>query len=275
LLPHNAPMNSPDQIAPNTAAEPAPAVYEQPLNERMRTFLRLDFLYQQTMYHEERTDSWSTRAAVSSLLEILAITARGDIRSEVLKELERQMSVMHDYQTRPGVDSTRLRAVLSNLARLRTELNNAGALFMQRLRDSEFLNSIKHRSTIPGGTCEFDLPDYRHWLDQPFAIREAAFDDWMKTIRPLCDAVIELLWLTREAARSRVEMATGGAFQLTFEKDNPCQLLRLTLPAGTNLFPEISGSHHRCSIRFLSWADVNVRPTQTTEDVRFLLATCG
>jgi cell division protein ZapD len=275
-------MNAPDQIAagPNASigapAEPAPApvVYEQPLNERMRTFLRLDFLYQQTMYHEERTDSWSTRAAVSSLLEILAITARGDIRSEVLKELERQMSVMHEYQARPGVDSSRLRAVLSNLARLRTELNSAGALFMQKLRDSEFLNSIKHRSTIPGGTCEFDLPDYRHWLDQPFEVRSAAFDDWMTTIRPLCDAVIELLWLTREAARPRVETATGGAFQLTFERDNPCQLLRIALPAGTRLFPEISGSHHRCSIRFLSWSDVNARPTQTNEDVKFLLTTC-
>jgi len=249
-------------------------VYEQPLNERMRTFLRLDFLYQQALYHEEREDSWSTRAAMSSLLEILAITARGDIRSEVLKDLERQMTVMHDYTTRPGVDNSRLKAVLGNLARLRTELNSVGALFMQRLRDSEFLNSIKHRSTIPGGTCEFDLPDYRHWLDQPFAARSQAYGEWMATIRPLCDAVTELLWLTREAARPRPETAVGGNFQITFERDNPCQLLRLGLPAGTALFPEISGSHHRCSIRFLTWNDLSSRPVQTTEDVQFQLTVC-
>jgi cell division protein ZapD len=263
-------MTAPDK-KPAASAGP---VYEQPLNERMRTFLRLDFLYHQTLYHEEREDDWSTRAAVSSLLEILAITARGDIRSEVLKELERQMSVMHDYQSRPGVDTSRLRAVLSNLGRLRTELNSAGALFMQKLRDSEFLNSIKHRSTIPGGTCEFDLPDYRHWLAQPFAARSAAFNDWMSTLRPLCDAVTELMWLTREAGRSRPETAAGGVFQLVFERENPCQLLRITLPAGAELFPEISGSHHRCSIRFLSWPDVNTRPVQTTEDVKFLLTVC-
>jgi cell division protein ZapD len=252
----------------------APVVYEQPLNERMRTFLRLDFLYSQTMYHEERPDQWSTRAAMSSLLEILAITARGDIRSEVLKELERQANVMHEYASRPGVDGSRLKAVLSNLTRLRNELNQAGALFMQRLRDSEFLNAIKHRSAIPGGTCEFDLPDYRHWLDQPFEKRAADFDSWMVTIRPLCDAVTELLWLTREAGRPRAETAVGGTFQIAFERDNPCQLLRITLPAGTTLFPEISGSHHRCSIRFMSWTDVNVRPVQTTDDVKFLLTTC-
>lgn len=256
------------------AASPGP-VYEQPLNERMRTFLRLDFLYSQTLFHEEQEDQWSTRAAVNSLLEILAITARGDIRSEVLKELERQMSVMHDYQSRPGVDSSRLKAVLTNLTRLRTELNAAGVLFMQRLRDSEFLNSIKHRSSIPGGTCEFDLPGYRHWLDQPFEVRSAAFSDWMSTIRPICDAVTELLWLTRESARPRPEVAKGGIFQVVFERDTPNQLLRITLPAGTPLFPEISGSHHRCSIRFLSWTDVNVRSVQTTEDVEFLLTVCS
>jgi cell division protein ZapD len=249
-------------------------VYEQPLNERMRTFLRLDFLYQQALYHEEREDQWSTRAAMSSLLEILAITARGDIRSEVLKDLERQMAIMQDYTTRQGVDTSRLKAVLSNLTRLRTELNSVGALFMQRLRDSEFLNAIKHRSTIPGGTCEFDLPDYRHWLDQPFAARSKAFGEWMATIRPLCDAVTELLWLTREAGRARPEVAVGGNFQITFERENPCQLLRLALPTGTQLFPEISGSHHRCSIRFLTWNDLNSRPVQTTEDVKFQLTVC-
>ncbi len=267
-------MTSSDRDSKKLAAQTGP-VYEQPLNERMRTFLRLDFLYQQTLFHEEHEDSWSTRAAVNSLLEILAITARGDIRSEVLKELERQMTVMHEYQARPGVDTSRLKAVLTNLTRLRTELNSAGALFMQRLRDSEFLNSIKHRSSIPGGTCEFDLPDYRHWLDQPFQARSAAFSDWMSTIRPLCDAVTELLWLTRESARPRPEVASGGTFQVVFERDNPSQLLRITLPPGTPLFPEISGSHHRCSIRFLTWADANQRPVQTTDDVQFLLTVCG
>jgi cell division protein ZapD len=264
--------SNPAAAATRTAA--TGPVYEQPLNERMRTFLRLDFLYQQALFHEEREDPWSTRAAVSALLEILAITARGDVRSEVLKELERQMAVMHDYQARPGVDTGRLRAVLSNLDRLRVELNSAGALFMQRLRDSEFLNSIKHRSTIPGGTCEFDLPDYRHWLEQPFQVRAADFGGWMTTIRPLCDAVTELLWLTREAGRPRPETAVSGSFQLAFERDNPCQMIRIALPPGTSLFPEISGSHHRCSIRFLRWTEANVRPAQATEDVKFQLTVC-
>ena len=86
-------MTSRDSRTARAATGP---VYEQPLNERMRTFLRLDFLYQQALYHEEREDAWSTRAAVGSLLEILAITARGDARSEVLKRGRRL------DETKPG-----------------------------------------------------------------------------------------------------------------------------------------------------------------------------
>ncbi|HYM34484.1 MAG TPA: cell division protein ZapD [Steroidobacteraceae bacterium] len=248
--------------------------YEQPLNERMRTFLRLEFLYQQLSFHQEQAEAWCTRAAVSALLEILAITARGDVRSDVLKELERHMAVIHEYQSRPGADPNRVHAIVANIAKLRTDLNGAGATLMQRLRDSEFLNGIKHRSAIPGGTCEFDLPDYAHWLSLPFETRVSAMSDWSANVRPLCDAVVELLWLTRQNTHPRRETASGGVFQLMLDKQMHCQLLRITLPAGSDLFPEISGSHHRCTIRFLKFTDVTTRPAHTDQDVSFLLTTC-
>jgi cell division protein ZapD len=149
------------------ATESETLIFEQPLSERMRTFLRLDFLYTQALYHNEISSQWGSRAAMSSLLDVLAISTRGDIRSDVLKELERQVTVLNEFQAKPGVDTGRLKTVLANLVRLRGELLNAGSAFLQPLRDSEFLSAIKHRSAIPGGTCEFDLPDYYFWLSQP------------------------------------------------------------------------------------------------------------
>jgi cell division protein ZapD len=258
------------------SANPATRViaYEQPLNERMRNFLRLDFLYQQAVHHHTKSDSWSTRAAVSALLEILAITQRGDVRGEVLKELERQMGQLATYNTRPGVDSQRLRVLLTKLHRMREELSSVGALFMQKLRDSEFLNAVKHRSTIPGGTCEFDLPDYTHWLNQPDEVRGADFAHWLAVIRPLGDAVSELLWMTREQGKSRAEVAMGGIFHLTLDRDVHVQMIRIVLPQGTDIYPEISGSHYRVSLRFLVWQDAETHPVQTTEDVPFTLSLC-
>ena len=267
-------MNSNEVAVPSVDSATRVTVYEQPLNERMRNFLRLDFLYQQAVHHHTKADPWSTRAAVSSLLEILAITQRGDVRGEVLKELERQLAQLAVYNTRPGVDTARLRMAMTKLHRMREELSNVGALFMQKLRDSEFLNAIKHRSTIPGGTCEFDLPDYTHWLNQPDELRGADFAHWIAIIRPLGDAVGELLWMTREQGRPRPEVASGGVFHLALDRDVPAQMIRISLPSGTDLYPEISGSHYRCSVRFLVWQDAGTRPIQTTEDVRFTLTTC-
>ena len=182
-------------------------------------------------------NAWSSRSAVAGLLEILAITSRGDARGDVLKELERQMSALRDFQNRPGVDGARLRAVLAALMRRREELNAAGANFMQKLRESEFLNAIKHRSAIPGGTCEFDLPDFFHWLSLDADTREADLAAWIATIRPLCESISELLWITRENARPTEETAPGGSFQIVFERDRPVQLLRITLPGGVAAVP--------------------------------------
>ena len=250
-------------------------VFEQPLNERMRTFLRLDFLYNQALHHNELASPWGSRAAMASLIDILAITTRGDVRSDVLKELESHLSSLNDFQSNPGVDGQRLKTLISNLQRLRADLQSAGSAFLQPLRESEFLSAIKHRSTIPGGTCEFDLPDYYFWLAQPDDERMRTFSQWFGLLRPMCDAIAELLWLTRQNGRTRRETAVGGTFTITFERENPLQLLRVSLPAAAGLYPEISGSHYRCNIRFLSWNGLTTRPTQAAADVPFLLSCCA
>jgi cell division protein ZapD len=264
---------------PGPAAKPEfdadTLVFEQPLNERMRTFLRLDFLYNQALHHNERASPWGSRAAMASLIDILALATRGDVRSDVLKEIEGQLTSLNDFQSKPGVDSQRLQSLTANLVRLRADLQNAGSAFLQPLRDSEFVSAIKHRSAIPGGTCEFDLPDYYFWLSQSEATRMRTFGQWLGLLRPLCDAIAELLWLTRQNGRSRPEVAKGGSFAITFERDNPLQLLRIMLPTAAGLYPEISGSHHRCSVRFLTWNGIATRPTQAPADVPFLLSLCS
>jgi len=265
--PHDAPLDARESDRT--------LVFEQPLNERMRTFLRLDFLYSQALYHNETASQWGTRAAVSSLIDILAIITRSDVRSEALKELERQLTLLGEFQSKPGVDANRLKALITNLTRLRSELLNAGIANLQPLKDSEFLNAVKHRSSIPGGTCEFDLPDYLFWLSQPDESRVRAFNQWLTVLRPLCDAVSELIWLTRQNGRTRQETAQGGNFTITFDRENPLQLLRLALPASMGLYPEVSGSHHRCNVRFLSWKGLAERAAQAETDVTFLLTCCA
>lgn len=261
--------------APSAAPGKETRIFEQPLNERLRTFLRVDFLYGQALYHNEMASQWGSRAAMGCLLDVLAIATRGDLRADVLKELERQLLTLNEFQAKPGVDGSRLRTVMSNLMRLRSELLQAGSTFLQPLRESEFLSAIKHRSAIPGGTCEFDLPDYYYWLSQPPEIRMRAFNEWLGMLRPLCDGIAELLWLTRQNGKTRQEVAPGGLFNITFDRDTPFQLLRISLPTRSELYPEISGSHYRCNIRFLTWNGLTTRPTPAEGDVPFTLSCCS
>ena len=248
--------------------------YEQPLSERMRTFLRLEFLYQQTLYNNEQQVDWGTRATIATLLDVLAILLRGDVRSDVHKELDHQLGILERFQSQPGVDSGRLDTLIHNLATSRTELSRVGTSYLQPLKESEFLNAIKHRSAIPGGTCEFDLPVYNHWLRQPFERRQQDLEKWMACIRPVCDAVSELLWLIRESGEAHDKLAINGMYQHTMQKDTNCRLLRVSVDGGRSLFPEITGSQHRFTVRFLEWSSVNCRAVQTGHDVPFRLSIC-
>jgi cell division protein ZapD len=259
-------------IAPQASA--AVKHYEQPLSERMRTFLRLEFLYQQMLYNSERQADWAARATIATLLEALAILSRGDVRSDVHKELDHQLGVLERFQSQPGVDGGRLATLIHNLAASRDELNRIGTSFLQPLKDSEFLNAIKHRSAIPGGTCEFDLPVYSHWLRQPFERRQKDMEEWLGAVRPVCDAVTELLWLIRESSESQDKVAINGMYQHGMQKDANCRLLRVSVGNGSALFPEISGSQHRFTVRFLEWSSVDKRAVQTGRDVPFQLSVC-
>ncbi len=258
------------------AAQPAQGVtfYEQPLSERMRTFLRLEFLYKPMLRNSERDDDSSSRATISTLLEILAILSRGDVRSEVLSELDHQIGALERFQTHSGVDGGRLSNLMHNLSASRDELSRVGTGYLQVLKDSDFLNAIKHRSAIPGGTCEFDLPEYSHWLRQPMSRRQQDMAEWIQAVGPLCMAVSEVLWLIRESAQPQQKQASNGMYQHGMQKDSNCRLLRVSLAAGSALFPEISGSQHRFTVRFLEWSTVESRAIQTSEDVSFELSVC-
>ncbi len=260
--------------ASNVAPQAAQAHYEQPVSERMRTFMRLEFLYRQMLYNSELESNWATRATINGLLEILAILSRGDVRSEVHKELDLQLDVLQRYKSQPGVDSGRLDTLIRNLIDSRAEVDAIGTSFLQPLKESDFLNAIKNRSAIPGGTCEFDLPEYSHWLRQPHARRQEDLSVWVGAIRPLCDAVLEALWLIRESAQPVDKLAINGMYQHSMQKDAHCRLLRINLPDNSTLYPEISGSQHRFTVRFLEWSTVDSRAVQTGHDVPFQISIC-
>jgi len=257
------------------STNPLGSTFEHPLNERMRGFLRLEFLFKSfDGYRSALSQSSQARAAMYALLDLQTITSRNELRNELIKELERHINLLREYQSRRGVDIERLNDVLTRLSTHRDRLYAINAQELAKARDSEFLAAIRHRISIPGGTCDFDLPDYAHWLNQSRDVIQKDLDAWVEPMRPLGGAVTDVLWITRENARPREEVALDGSHHINFERESPIQLLRITLPAGSQLYPQISGSHHRCSIRLLEWQSAVNRGVQAQGNVHFLLTRC-
>lgn len=259
---------------PTPAASSGVVRFEQPLTERMRTFLRIEFLYKQAKFHADDSADFSARAAIASLLDLMTLLGRGDIRSDVIKELDRHTELLNQYRRAPGIDAGRLHSLLEEVGGLKQTLAGVGNQFLSALKESEFLSTIKHRSTIPGGTCTFDLPDYNYWLHRPAPERVRQLETWLAKITPVCDAVAEVLWLTREATEPVESTAYGGLYHHSLGRNEQYNLVRVLVPAAAGCFPEVSAGQHRFTVRFVEWLGVDARPRQVDKDVRFKLSLC-
>lgn len=258
----------------NTALQAPSIAYEQPLNERVRTLLRLEFLYSQGQFGIAGESQWHSRLALSTFVDLMGLITRSDLRSELQKELERLANTLQALQQTPGVDLSRLRVVLSECGHLTQRLRAVPYSIGSEIKDNDFLNTVAQRSGISGGACSFDLPVYHRWLHQPPEARRADLEQWFEAFDAVAEAARLILRLLRESADAIPEVAYGGTFQASLDRATPYQMLRVILARGNPWFPEISGNRHFCTIRFLEQTSLQDRPQQVERDVEFCLERC-
>jgi len=234
-------------------------IFEHPLNERTRTLLRFEHLFNQTGYHSQQTDDWDSRAAIDGIVDMLNILlSRTDMKSELLKELGRYQSYLAGLTTSPGIDKQLLDQVLGDIEGATADIQNNIGQIGQDLRDNEFLQSILQRSSIPGGNCAFDLPLYHYWLE---------------TLEPIHNAIMLLLSIMRDSTSPTNECAESGLFQMSLDTQSPARLIRIALPCDTIFFPKVSGSRHRFTMRFMQ-VKKQTQAIQTQQNIDFQLTCC-
>lgn len=250
-------------------------IYEQPLNEKVRAFLRLEKLFQQYSFHLKHGSDWNNRVAIDSILEILAFTTRSDIKLEVLKELERQHTRLDRLSKRPQIDQSQLSSVLKNIQKRIGELQSVQGQVGQETKNIELLAAIAQKSSVPGSICDFDLPAFKHWLTLPKEKRQKDIEKWFRPFGHLDRSVQLILDVLRHSAEDTDETAQHGFFQKSLDTNQAIQLLRISIPADSLCYPEISAGKHRFSVRFMKNDDPSQRPEQCKEDVPFKLMMCA
>lgn len=249
--------------------------YEHPLNERIRVLLRLEMFFRQVAQNAGESSEWSGCAALQGLAGICGLTSRAELKTELLKELERQASTLDRLRQIPGVDTSALDGVLATLGQVSQSVQELSNQAQEAVRKIDLLNTIRQRSPMPGGTSAFDLPSLHHWLRQEAGVHVRYFEQWLMPFKPLQEATALLLRLIRDSTEPEKDVAKAGLYQKSLNNNNPSQLVRIFLPTGSSVFPEISGSKHRFSVRFMEQTDFNARPRYSNADVTFRLACCS
>lgn len=249
-------------------------VYEQPLNERVRTLLRLEFLFQQLSHASQGKDASDSRLALVTMNDILMILNRADLKTEFIKELERQMISLNALRNARGVDQDQLRKILHELEHCSDTLLALSGPIGGELRQNELLANMRQRSSIAGGTCAFDLPMLHFWLSRSTEVRQQDLHHWLQELAITESATLLILRLLRECALAGPEVAPSGFYQKSLGGSGQHQMIRVLLDPLLQVYPEISGSKHRFSIRFLQSQGMQ-RSLQTTADVDFRLCICS
>lgn len=247
--------------------------YEFPLNERVRTLLRLEDLYSRIECFIGRNESADHHAALGVLFEILEVAARADLKSDLLQELERQKKTLSALHSNPAISQAALETILDEIDRASTDLLSMNGKIGQHLRDNEWLMGIKQRACIPGGVCEFDLPSYHFWQHQSAEQRRGYLQEWLNPMLPLYEGLSIILKLLRESGKEHHFTASNGSFQ-QMQGGKVAQMLRINISSTLPCVPEVSANKYALNIRFVT-ADYAAKTTLYDNSVPFDLTFCS
>jgi len=249
-------------------------LYEYPLHERVRTYLRLEHLFLRLHQLITRVDALDHHFALATLFEIMDVAARADLKSDLLKDLDKQKHQLDSYRGNPAIAEAVLDQVIADIDRCFNALNSQPGKAGLALTENDWLMSIRSRIGIPGGTCEFDLPSYYAWQHKSGVSRQHELMQWTDSLTPLADAVHLLLKLLRDSGAPQKVIANAGQFQQNLPQGRTFLLLRVALDMTQDLVPEISGNRLMVSVRMMHLGE-GQRPQAVADDVAFELALCS
>ena len=247
--------------------------YEFPFNERIRTYLRLEDLFTKVLHHVNVGHEFNHHAALISILQMLDIIDRADLKMDLLQELERQKAHLQHLRGNPNISEDALNTTIASLEKSALALRGDTLKLGQALRENDWLMSIKQRANIPGGVCEFDLPSYHHWLYLGEERRRKDFDTWLSRLMPMHQAIQTILQILRGSGELVKHVARQGTFQQLLGGVRPAQLLRIEIQ-DSPCFPEVSANKYAINIRFNS-LDFVQKPKQCDHDVEFSMVICN
>ena len=239
-------------------------VYEHPLTEKVRCYLRIEHLSDQILAYQDIEDAQLFKPFFNVLFSLAEQIDRGELKKELIRDLDAHKIALKRLRNDDNIDKDKLENLIEKIEQFNfsQSVPNQAQMLIQQ---DPLLNQIKNKSSLPGGGCQFDTPMLHYWFHLPQSQKINAFKRWLEPLQPTIDAIRLLLQLTRESKSYTAEIASDGFYQSNCEKT---QLIRIKLSVQQGCYPSVSGYRSRYSIRFIAWNE------QPLHDIKFELACC-
>jgi len=222
-------------------------LYEHPLNESIRNFLKLEQLFKQVHCCHSDDINTSHQVFFTALFAIIDTLERNDIRGDLIKELERLEQNLISWSKSPEIDNDALQQNLAQTIQLLAQLKPNQQTWWQ-LKEDKLLASLKQRFAIQGGSCLFDLPQLCFWLNRPSTIITTDISHWLELLSTIENSLTLILKFIRMRAKFECISTDSGFYQ---DSGEGILLLRIKLANNVQYYPTISGNRFRYSIRFM------------------------
>lgn len=249
--------------------------YEYPFNERIRTLLRLEDLFERHALYAHKETASDHDIALRTLLDIVDVAGRADLKMDLIQELERQRQVLMGFKNNPDIAEDALTHVIEEISTASTQLINMSGKFGQSIRDNEWLMAIKGRIAIPGGLCEFDLPGYHYWLHQSCEHRQSDLKQWAAPLQTVCNALEIILRLLRSSGAPKPQQAMQGQYHQSLNGTS-VQMALIAVDESLTVVPEVSANRFALNVRFMNpELSQDGRSRQLQSNIAFDLTLCS
>jgi len=244
-------------------------LYEHPLNERIRNYLKLEQLFVQANSCVNADIHANHQVFFNALFTIIDTLERSDIKGELIKDLEKLQQNLVIWSQAPDINSRALENNLRETVGLICQLKANNQTWYQ-LKENKLLASLKQRFAIQGGNSSFDLPQLQFWLHRPTEQVATQIKHWLSLLTNIENSLALVLKFIRQRAEFKLIEAESGFYQ---DSGEGLLLLRIKVSQHAQYYPTISGNKFRYSIRFMLPCEISGR-RYSNQATKFQLACC-
>ena len=117
------------------------SIYEQPIDERIRKFLRLENIYMKINNHMDIDSKYDAYSTLLNISELFINLTRSEIKRDLISEIETQKVRYQEYSKLDGADKIKLNSIMEKQNAILKTLHDLEANYLNVLKNDELTSN--------------------------------------------------------------------------------------------------------------------------------------